>query len=212
MASIFMMRARMAHARRTISPLDLIAREKGPAMDVVEWNRRVDAHNIWANEKRKKEALREAKARESRLQHERKEADRRARIMGDYGDSASQNSLIGKIRSSVYNEQLQIAKDLIEFKIEPLIKLAIAEDRNSIVIQSHQLVHWKLISVSKPDDDWGDYEFHLPTNFQRFEYMLLDENLKLNWYNQSGQLFIDRSTKINSIRSNTGSIQFEITW
>ena len=207
-----MMRARKSHARRTIPPLDLIAKEKGPAMDVVEWNRRLDAHNIWFNEKRERQALREAQARESRLQHERKEADRRASIMEDYGDSTSHNSLIGKIKCNVFNEQLQISKDLIELKIEPVIKLAIAEDRNSITIQSHQFVHWKLISVSKPDDDWGNYEFHLSTNFQRFEYMLLDENLKLNWYNQSGQLFIDRSTKINSISSNTSSIQLEITW
>jgi hypothetical protein len=144
--------------------------------------------------------------------------------MRDNND-APPSSLIEKIKSQVHDEQIQLAKDLVERKIVPLIQRAIKEDLDYIDIGSHLLKDWKLIDHPQQDDD-ENYFFYLPTYFQKFEYMLLDENLELTWHENrdykernTGQwldawdvLYVDRSTEDYFIKSIKSSIILEISW
>jgi hypothetical protein len=190
-----------------------------PVMTATEWEKVVDAA---AKAKKRKDDYYD-ELRLKRLQKEREETQRRERIMRDNND-APPSSLIEKIKSQVHDEQIQLAKDLVERKIVPLIQRAIKEDLDYIDIGSHLLKDWKLIDHPQQDDD-ENYFFNLPTYFQKFEYMLLDENLELRWLAKDGHiglgghwnadlsvLYVDRSTEDYFIKSNKSSIILEISW
>jgi len=214
MVSALMKNALIASYRAKHSPLDWMAEVNGPALDEEEWVKRVDAHNTWVSEKREALNRRNEQARLKQLQKEGEETQRRESVMGGNND-ISENSLIEKIKSNVHDEQIKLAKGLIEQELVPLIQQAIKEDRDYIDIWSYQLTDWKLISPPQQDES-EDWLYHLSTYFQKFEYMLLDENLELKWFEKDGdewrELYVDRSTEVNSIISIKSSILFQISW
>ncbi len=179
-----------------------------PVMTATEWEKVVDAA---AKAKKRKDDYYD-ELRLKRLQKEREETQRRESIMRDNNDTPP-SSLIEKIKSQVHDEQIQLAKDLIEREIVPLIQLAIKEDLDYIDIRSHQLIDWGLIGGGGNEEE---VSLHLPTYFQKFEYMLLDENLKLKWFAKDGdewdELYVDRSTEEFKIRTIKSSIILEISW
>lgn len=208
------LRANRIAYRINHSPLDWMAEVNGPALDEEEWVKRVDAHNTWMSEKREKQDRKYEQDRLKQLQKEIEETQRRERVMG-VNNGISENSLIEKIKFDIHDEQINNAKSLIEQELVPMIQKAIREDRDYIDIWSHQLMDWELISP--PQQDESEYWlFHLSTYFQKIEYMLLDENFGLKWFEKDGdkwdELSVNRSTEINSIISNKSSILFQISW
>ena len=143
------------------------------------------------------------------LEKEREENQRRERIMGENNDTTP-GSLIEKIKSQVHDEQIQNARDLVEREIVPLIKLAIEDDLDFIQLTFSQLEHWNLISTRASNEaeyrQFGaELMIVLSTYFQKFEYILIDENFDLDWFDDNDEdedampCHVHRSNEVNSI-------------
>lgn len=191
------------------SPLDWMAEENGPALTQEEWGKRIDAHNTWMNNIRNAQIRRNEETLQKNLEKEREENQRRERIMGENNDTTP-GSLIEKIKSQVHDEQIQIARDLVEREIVPLIKLAIEDDLDFIQLTFSQLEHWNLISTRASNEaeyrQFGaELMIVLSTYFQKFEYILIDENFDLDWFDDNDEdedampCHVHRSNEVNSI-------------
>jgi len=195
----------------------------GPAMTESDVERR-SLQQAELHEKQQKWKLHRAEKREQEDERKRQKRDaeesaeiaRRQRLMNSE-DGVSNSSLMESIKSEVHNEQNQSVRDLINMHIVPKIKNAVEDGDNSVVIFSRELANWDLIYIAQN----GDYdEWQFPPIFQRFEYHLIDENLKLNYYQieddgdwgNYSSLKIKRDLEVNYITNFSEPFVLEIEW